>query len=334
MASLPPEPAIAPAEVDRRLADNPVDLAALLAKADWSMRAGDRRSAGALYAAAAGSPDAQHGPGSPDRQRAMQASGALQQAYIDHMLQTLAAAGHGQSDWHPRFQKALDIMTGQRARDPVQTAWPQMPGVFYYPDMPNVDFADLSDADWWNEVEQATEIIAAELDLVRDTEGTFAAYVHGQSGAAQNDYHGMLGNDDWSSHHLVENGAVQGDAPSATRDALARAPLCEIDGRTPSVLFSRLKPGAHIPPHTGMLNFRYICHLPIVVPGNGELRVGAARRAWERGRLMAFDDTVEHEAWNRSGEDRIVLIFDVWKPELEEVEKTQLRTLFGAVDSF
>ncbi len=334
MASLPPEPVLAPSDVDQRLAGNPVDLTALLAKADWSMRAGDRRSAGALYAAAAGSPDPQHGPGSADRQRAVHASGALQQAYIDHMFQTLAAAGHGQANWHPRFKKALDIMTGQRGRDPVHTAWPQMPGVFFYPDMPDVDFVDLSAENWWGEVEQATDVIAEELGNIRNTEGTFAAYVQGQSGAAQNDYHGMLGNNDWSSHHLVENGTLQGDAQSATRDALASTPLCDINGRTPSVLFSCLTPGAHIPPHTGMLNFRYICHLPIVVPGNGELRVGGAKRSWERGQLMAFDDTVEHEAWNRSAEDRIVLIFDIWKLEIEEIEKAQLRTLFGAVDSF
>ena len=333
MASMPPEPALSPAEVDRRLAANPVDLTALLAKADWSMRAGDRRSAGALYAAAAGSPDPQHSQASADRARAMQASSALQQAYIDHMLQTLAAAGFRQADWHPRFRKALEIMMGQRRRDPVQTAWPQMPGVFYYPDMPDVDFVD-PDASWAGEVEAATGSIARELEDLRAAEGSFEAYVSARSGAAQNDYHGMLGNNDWSSHHLIENGETKAVGGSATLQALQSAPLCEITGRTPSVLFSRLTPGAHIPPHTGMLNFRYICHLPIVVPGNGELRVGGARKSWQRGKLIAFDDSVEHEAWNRSDEDRIVLIFDIWKPEIEEIEKAQLGTLFGAVDSF
>ena len=37
---------------------------------------------------------------------------------------------------------------------------------------------------------------------------------------------------------------------------------------------------------------------------------------------------------NRSGKDRIVLIFDIWKPEIEEIEKHQIATLFSAVDSF
>ena len=144
----------------------------------------------------------------------------------------------------------------------------------------------------------------------------------------------MLGNRDWSSLHLVQNGARKAGPASATLRALDAAPLCEIDGRTPSVLFSRLTAGAHIPPHTGMLNFRAICHLPVIVPGNGEIRVGGARRTWEKGKLLVFDDSVEHEAWNRSHEERIVLIFDIWKPEIEDIEKAQLRTLFGAVDSF
>ncbi|WP_299173193.1 aspartyl/asparaginyl beta-hydroxylase domain-containing protein [uncultured Brevundimonas sp.] len=29
------------------------------------------------------------------------------------------------------------------------------------------------------------------------------------------------------------------------------------------------------------------------------------------GRAWAFDDTIEHEAWNNSDQDRTILIFDV-----------------------
>ncbi len=68
-----------------------------------------------------------------------------------------------------------------------------------------------------------------------------------------------------------------------------------------------------------MLNPRYICHLPLIVPGNGALRLGSQKREWRKGELIAFDDTIEHEAWNNSGEDRLVLLFDVWRPELEPI---------------
>ena len=33
---------------------------------------------------------------------------------------------------------------------------------------------------------------------------------------------------------------------------------------------------------------------------------------WEEGKLL-IDDTIQYEAWNASGENRIVLIFDVWR---------------------
>jgi aspartyl/asparaginyl beta-hydroxylase (cupin superfamily) len=52
-------------------------------------------------------------------------------------------------------------------------------------------------------------------------------------------------------------------------------------------------------------------------------------RTWEEGKLLIFDDTIEHEAWNDSGEDRIVLIFDIWRPELSERERRELTLLFS-----
>lgn len=58
------------------------------------------------------------------------------------------------------------------------------------------------------------------------------------------------------------------------------------------------------------------CHLPLIIP-NEELcaiRVGDEVRHWKEGELMIFDDSFEHEAWNKSDEDRIVLMFDIPNP--------------------
>ena len=41
-----------------------------------------------------------------------------------------------------------------------------------------------------------------------------------------------------------------------------------------------------------------------------------------------FDDTIEHEAWNNSDRDRVVLIFDIWRPELSEQERREVAALF------
>jgi len=116
--------------------------------------------------------------------------------------------------------------------------------------------------------------------------------------------------------------------------ALHDVPLCRIDNRTPSVLISLLRPGVRIPPHHGFMNARLICHLPLVVPPQCALRVGNETRAWHEGQVVIFDDSMEHEAWNLSQEPRAVLIFDVWRPELSEQERSLVAAMLGAIDRF
>jgi aspartyl/asparaginyl beta-hydroxylase (cupin superfamily) len=78
-----------------------------------------------------------------------------------------------------------------------------------------------------------------------------------------------------------------------------------------------------------MYDSRLICHLPLIVPPGCRFRVGGEVREWEEGKLLIFDDTIEHEAWNDGPEDRVVLIFDIWRPELTEQEKFELTLLFS-----
>jgi aspartyl/asparaginyl beta-hydroxylase (cupin superfamily) len=107
-------------------------------------------------------------------------------------------------------------------------------------------------------------------------------------------------------------------------------PFPDIPRAGPSIMFSLLKPGTRIPAHTGTHNTRLICHLPLIVPPDCGFRVGNETRQWEVGKLIIFDDTIEHEAWNDSAEERVVLIFEVWRPELSEQEKREVTALFAA----
>jgi aspartyl/asparaginyl beta-hydroxylase (cupin superfamily) len=116
--------------------------------------------------------------------------------------------------------------------------------------------------------------------------------------------------------------------------ALAEVPLPLIRGRAPIAMFSVLRAGTHIPPHNGMINTRLICHLPIIAPQGCRLRVGNEIRAVESGRTMIFDDTIEHEAWNDGDATRVVLLFEIWRPELDEAEKAALTALFQAIDAY
>ena len=99
-------------------------------------------------------------------------------------------------------------------------------------------------------------------------------------------------------------------------------------------LYSILEPHTHIPPHNGMLNTRLICHLPLIVPDNCRLRVGNHTRAVEEGKVLIFDDSIEHEAWNDSDEVRVILLFEIWRPELSADEVKALTALYDAVNLY
>lgn len=103
--------------------------------------------------------------------------------------------------------------------------------------------------------------------------------------------------------------------------ALAACPrtaalLAEVPGLT-TAGFSRMAAGTHITPHVGWVRTVYRLHMGLVVPPGCELRVGTQTQAWRVGECLIFDDTVEHEAWNRSQEDRVVLLLDFLRPGVD-----------------
>jgi beta-hydroxylase len=80
--------------------------------------------------------------------------------------------------------------------------------------------------------------------------------------------------------------------------------------------FYVLGPRSHLLPHEGITDRVLRCHIGIVCPEGCALRVGAETRPERDGGILVFDDTLEHEAWNRSDRDRYVLHLDVFRPEL------------------
>lgn len=69
------------------------------------------------------------------------------------------------------------------------------------------------------------------------------------------------------------------------------------------------------------------------MPGGCGFRVGGETRPWVEGTPFAFDDTIEHEAWNDSDEMRAVLICDVWNPHLTTREQQYITGYFEAADA-
>lgn len=86
--------------------------------------------------------------------------------------------------------------------------------------------------------------------------------------------------------------------------------------------FSSLDPGTYIDPHFGVSKAVLRCHLGVVVPENNcAIRVDKETKNWQEGKCLVFDDTYEHEAWNRSNKTRIVLLVDFMRssPTSEEI---------------
>lgn len=336
-----PTPSLSEADAEQRLGVNHADFVAMMAKADHRFHAQDHRAAAAFYRAAVRAVETQGASSAGmarDAARAQAMGQWFDRLFKDHLLSSLDKAGFTKANRHPRFQKSLEIMLGERQRSPVFQRFPQTPLVYFYPDLPHVEFADVSDYGWREAFEGQYSAMRAEaLDLLGG-EADFRPYIRTNKQRPQGDVHGMLENADWSTYFLWESGGPVEDhvahCPKTFSATIDTVPLCHMGPRAPSVMLSLLRPGAHIPPHTGMVNCRYICHLPLVVPENCGFRVGEKTIEWQEGKLIAFDDTVQHEAWNRSDENRLVLIFDIWRPELEPDEQAMVTALFAAVDSY
>lgn len=103
-------------------------------------------------------------------------------------------------------------------------------------------------------------------------------------------------------------------------DAMAAARTCTRG----QVKFSVMQPGTHVWPHCGPTNCRLRAHLGLQVPRKTFLRVANRWRTWREGEWLIFDDSFEHEVWHNGTAVRLVLIVDIWHPELTEHERKTL----------
>lgn len=87
--------------------------------------------------------------------------------------------------------------------------------------------------------------------------------------------------------------------------------------------FYVLGPHSHLLPHEGITEMVLRCHIGIVCPEGCELRIGTETRPERDGGILVFDDTLEHEAWNRSSQDRYILHLDFFRPEVPLDQRAQ-----------
>ena len=236
-----------------------------------------------------------------------------------------------------RVIEALDIHLGLQAApagDPRQ-----QPKFLWMPSLPPTTFFDPKLFPWYEALEARTEAIGEEARarlgesdglepfLGKLDKGVEAQFLSGdEQSRAWDAYFFFRHGERFDSHHA---------ACPRTSAALGDVPLTRIRAHAPEVLYSVLAPDSHITPHHGVTNTRVVTHLPLLIPeGDCAIVVGGDVHRWRQGRCITFDDSILHEAWNRTGETRVVMILDTWNPYLEEPERVALRDLVERIGDF
>lgn len=225
----------------------------------------------------------------------------------------------------------LEAVTPEDAR--------QRPKFLFFPGLPSSPYLQRADFGWieglesqWASIrDEAIEVLADPhalrpfLDAPADAD--LGEFLQGGEAAAPR----------WDAFFFYRHGQAFADnhrrCPS-TSHALESLPLLRIAEHAPEVCFSVLSPGTHILPHHGVTNIRSVVHLPLRVPRDCALRVGDQVHAWREGECVAFDDTWLHEAWNRSGETRVILLMDAWNPHLTPPERDAMTAIVEGIGDF
>jgi len=311
------------AALDRALVIDEMLLPAMLMKGAALERCNKTRAAARIYRRAIAA-----APPLKDLPDDMVAALARGRELVESQANDLEAFLHGKlshlrmrHSWLPldRFDEALGIAAGKKR------IYTHQPTQLHYPGLPAIGYFDDALFPWLKALEQDTTAIKGELEgLIAEEMGEFAPYVLKPENVPVQQWGELNHSTKWSAYFLWQDGrpdAAHCARCPITAAALSRMPMADMPGYAPTAFFSSLEPHVRIPPHTGSTNVRLIVHLPLIVPGSCFFRVGNETREWQEGKAWVFDDSIEHEAWNDSDRQRVVLIFDVWNPHLSQTER-------------
>ncbi|MDP9141940.1 MAG: aspartyl/asparaginyl beta-hydroxylase domain-containing protein [Pseudomonadota bacterium] len=244
---------------------------------------------------------------------------------------------HGRASLE-RVDRCIAAYLGETPSQPADAR--QKPKALWFPDLPTTPYFARDLFPWADAFERATTAIQAELHSVLTSEQKRFEPFLGDVSGAQTDR--QLRNDRgtaavWDAFFFYRHGKRHDDSHAAcpvTSSLLEASPLAHIRDHAPEVCFSMLTPGTHILPHHGDTNTRVVMHLPLMVPPDCALVVGGVPHIWQPGEIVAFDDTFEHEAWNRGTDTRVVLIVDAWNPHLTLPERDALLAMVPILGDF
>lgn len=319
------------AAVDSALELDPLAFLPLLAKATILDAMGEHGPAAEIYGAAAfHAPDRTELPDSIVRQLEIadaryQEFQAGKESAMKDALAAMVGLSAAEAARVERFRTNILRKTKPYHSEPTH---------FFYPGLREREYHDDELFDWLEDLEACTDEIRAEFNAVVKAEhAELAPYVQYPKGVPLAQWAALNHNAAWTAIHLLKRGDVVANNARLcprTMDILRRIPQPVIPGRSPNAMFSLLAPRTEIPPHTGVANSRLLVHLPLIVPAGCSFRVGETVRPWVEGKAWVFDDTIEHEAWNPTDELRVILIADLWHPDLSQAEREACAALMSS----
>lgn len=316
--------------VHRALAIAPLDFTALAMRASLLERIGDAEAGRAWDHALAQKPE---GELPPIVERMIARGESFRDRWVDQRSKAMGDAAQmvsGDADEDERFKLS-------RFRDNIlrkTKIYRSEPFRYHYPGLSEREFHPRYRFPWLSDLEAAASEIRAEVEaLLRSSRAELVPYLQYPDHEPLAQWAELNRNPDWTAIHLIDNGKRvdrNADCCPQTMAVLDKIGQPRIPGASPTAMFSLLAPHTLIPPHNGINNSRLLCHLPLVVPEGCWFRVGAETRPWTEGEAFIFDDTIEHEASNPSDHLRIVLIFDIWHPDLSDIERRAIGAIIGA----
>jgi len=166
----------------------------------------------------------------------------------------------------------------------------------------------------------------------------------------------------WDWHSYMLKGVVQGHFCAHFPQTTSTLQVLRDEGLlfegTPFgySFYSTLHPRSKIEPHTAPMNFRLRIHLPLIVPkavtttqnttvsaeeanNNNDdnnhhdipcgIRVGPLIRPWIEGQALVLDDAYRHAVWNRTDGMRVILLVDIWHPDVTMSERKDIVKMFA-----
>jgi len=202
-------------------------------------------------------------------------------------------------------------------QDELQKGCPEIiPGLRAYP------WWDTKEFEWISKLEENYEVIRDELLSLRNQKG-FQPY-RGPSWISNikaKDGVGSVSTDsgDWNVFYLFLHD-MKFDENCKKCPKTVEIIEKYVPRQYHHTFFSAVSPNTHIMKHNGPTNKKLRIHLPLVGIEGSRLRVGKETRYQEAGKCYVFDDSFEHEAWHDGSSTRIILICDMWHPDLSNEE--------------